>query len=83
MYVTPEARGQAVGRALLLAAIERARAMPGVEQIHLGVVTSNVAARALYASAGFVTYGTEPHALKLGEGEYLDEELMVLWLNQA
>jgi ribosomal protein S18 acetylase RimI-like enzyme len=83
MYVAPEARGQAVGRALLLAAIERARAMPGVEQIHLGVVTSNVAARALYTSAGFVTYGTEPHALKLGEGEYLDEELMVLWLNQA
>lgn len=83
MYVAPEARGRGVGRALLLAAIARARAMPGVEQIHLGVVTTNTAARALYASVGFSTYGTEPHALKNGDGEYVDEELMVLWLNQA
>ena len=82
MYVTPEARGRGLGRALLLAAIERARATPGVEQAHLGVVTTNTAARALYASVGFEAYGTEPHALKLGDGDYLDEELMVLWLNR-
>ncbi|MGH2484533.1 MAG: GNAT family N-acetyltransferase [Ktedonobacterales bacterium] len=83
MYVAPEVRGRGVGRALLLAAIERARAMPGVEQIHLGVVARMTAARALYRSQGFVVYGTEPHALKLGNGDYLDEELMVLWLNPA
>ncbi|MGZ3584729.1 MAG: N-acetyltransferase family protein [Ktedonobacterales bacterium] len=81
MYVAPEARGRGVGRALLLAAIERARAVPGVEQIHLAVVTRNAAAHALYAAAGFVVYGTEPHALKLGDA-YLDEDLMVLWLQQ-
>ncbi len=79
MYVAPEGRGRGVGRALLLSAVERARAQPGVEQIHLSVVTGNVAARALYAAVGFVVYGTEPRALKLG-GEYLDEDLMVLWL---
>jgi ribosomal protein S18 acetylase RimI-like enzyme len=83
MYVAPEGRGQGLGRALLLAAIERARATPGVEQVHLGVVTTNTVARALYASVGFSTYGTEPHALKNGDGEYVDEDLMVLWLNPA
>lgn len=79
MYVAPEGRGRGVGRALLLAAIERARAQAGVEQIHLAVVTRNRAAHALYASAGFAIYGTESHALKLGD-DYLDEDLMVLRL---
>jgi ribosomal protein S18 acetylase RimI-like enzyme len=81
MYVAPEVRGRGFGRALLLSAIERGRALAGVEQIHLAVTTRNLAARALYVSVGFVVYGTEPHALKLG-GEYLDEDLMVLWLRQ-
>ncbi|HEX8032964.1 MAG TPA: GNAT family N-acetyltransferase [Ktedonobacterales bacterium] len=81
MYVAPEARGHGAGRALLAAAIERGRALAGVEQIHLAVTTRNLAARALYVSVGFVVYGTEPHALKLGD-EYLDEELMVLWLRR-
>lgn len=79
MYVAPEARGRGIGRALLLTAIERARAQPGVEQIHLAVVTRNRAARALYVAVGFAVYGTEPRALKVGD-EYLDEELMVLRL---
>lgn len=79
MYVAPEGRGHGVGRALLLSAVERARAQLGVEQIHLSVVTRNVAARALYTAVGFAVYGTEPRALKLG-GEYLDEDLMVLLL---
>lgn len=57
MYVAHEARGRGVGRALLLAAIERARALSGVEQIHLAVTTHNSAARALYVSVGFVAYG--------------------------
>lgn len=83
MYVAPEARGRGLGRTLLLAAIERARRMPGVEQLQLGVVTRNTAARALYLSVGFAVYGTEPHALKLPDGHYLDEDMMILWLNRA
>lgn len=79
MYVAPERRGHGIGRALLHSAIERARAQSGMEQIHLAVTTRNSAARALYIAVGFVVYGTEPHALKLG-GDYLDEDLMVLWL---
>ena len=79
MYVAPEGRGHGNGRSLLLSAVERARAQAGVEQIHLAVATRNSAARALYVAVGFVVYGTEPHALKLG-GDYLDEDLMVLWL---
>jgi RimJ/RimL family protein N-acetyltransferase len=46
----------------------------------LSVVTTNEKAIALYKSLGFITYGMEPKALKL-QGQYWDEELMVLALN--
>jgi ribosomal protein S18 acetylase RimI-like enzyme len=78
MYVAPEARGQGTGRALLHETLARAVAMPGLEQLHLTVVTVNVAARALYRSFGFISYGIEPRTLKLDDGRYLDEDLM--WL---
>jgi ribosomal protein S18 acetylase RimI-like enzyme len=79
MYVAPEARGRGTGKQLLRAAIARAQALEGMEQITLGVVSTNAAARALYRALGFVVFGHEPRALKVGE-RYLDEELMVLWL---
>jgi ribosomal protein S18 acetylase RimI-like enzyme len=81
MYVDPESRGQGVGRALVGEAIVRARQVPDVVQLQLAVVTSNVAARHLYLSLGFVVYGLEPRALKL-EDQYWDEELMILRLDE-
>ena len=77
MYVAPEARGRGVGRALLEEARDRAARVEGVEQLHLAVVTTNAAARRLYRALGFVPYGVEPRALKLGDRSW-DEELMVL-----
>jgi RimJ/RimL family protein N-acetyltransferase len=79
-YVALEARGQGVGAALMRELIARARAIPGIEQILLAVTTHNVEARALYLARGFTVYGTEPRALRLLDGRYLDEELMVLRL---
>jgi ribosomal protein S18 acetylase RimI-like enzyme len=82
MYVEPESRGQGIGRALVAEVIVQARQIPDVVQLQLAVVTSNVAARHLYLSLGFVVYGLEPRALKLGEDQYCDEELMVLRLDE-
>ena len=79
MYVPSEEQGKGIGRALLARALELARALPGLEQVELQVVTRNRRARGLYASFGFATYGTEPRALFV-DGEYLDEEHMVLLL---
>ena len=52
LYVLPERRGHGLGRALLEAAMEHARER-GAAHIDLGTGESDVAARALYESAGF------------------------------
>ncbi|WP_339312098.1 GNAT family N-acetyltransferase [Paenibacillus sp. FSL M7-0896] len=79
VYVDPAARKHGVGRALMLELIARAKGAPGMEQLTLTVTSSNLSAKRLYESLGFVCYGTEPRAMKL-DGEYLDEDLMVLLL---
>ena len=79
MYVPTEEQGKGIGRALLARALELAGALPGLEQVELHVVTRNTRARDLYGSFGFATYGTEPRALFV-DGEYLDEEHMVLFV---
>lgn len=79
MYVSPDARGRGVGRALLSSVIERGKSLPGLEQLCLDVVTVNETARALYLSQGFQVYALEREAMKQG-GEYYDLEHMVLRL---
>ena len=79
VYVTPEGQGRGIGRRLVTEAIDGARAMPGVELVHLAVGSRSMAARALYISLGFVPFGLERKALKLPDG-YVDEEHMVLFL---
>jgi len=81
MYVAPEVRGQHVGRLLMEATIAHARSSAGLEQLHLAVVTTQTPARSLYRSLGFQSFGVMPHALKLPDGRYLDENLMLLWLH--
>ncbi len=82
MYVAPEARGQGIGKALMIEAIDRARSLTGLDHILLGVVESQTIARRLYAALGFVVYGREPHAVRIGD-RYLDEELMILSLTST
>jgi ribosomal protein S18 acetylase RimI-like enzyme len=80
MYVAPDARGRGVGRALVEAAIERARAWPGLVQVMLEVAAHNDGARRLYASLGFEVFGREPRALRLPDRD-VDEDHMVLHLD--
>jgi ribosomal protein S18 acetylase RimI-like enzyme len=77
LFVAPEWRRHSIGRALMAEVIARARRLEELEQVRLDVVTTNMAAIALYRSLGFVIYGTDPRTLKLDE-RYWDEHLMLL-----
>ena len=79
MFVAPSPRNLGLGRALLRAAIERARSLPGVRKVQLSVITSQPAARRLYSSMGSGSFGVEPGALHV-DGDYFDEEYMYLAL---
>jgi ribosomal protein S18 acetylase RimI-like enzyme len=59
LYVYPERRGEGLGRALLEAAMQTARA-EGATHIDLGTSEDDTAARRLYESAGFTNRESEP-----------------------
>lgn len=77
MYVAPDARGQGLGKSLLVELIKRAKNCEGLEQIRLTAISENDSAKKLYRSLGFEVYGVEEKALKFN-GLYFDEDLMVL-----
>ncbi|WP_439741455.1 GNAT family N-acetyltransferase [Bacillus pseudomycoides] len=78
MYVDHQSRGKGLAKCLIRALIEKARELK-IEQISLGVVSDNEAAKKLYQSIGFTTYGIEKRALKIN-GIYRDDEHMVLFV---
>lgn len=80
MYVSPTTRGRGLGRALLDAAVDRARQWPGVRQVHLSVTDAAPEARRLYESAGFREWGVEPRSLEAA-GRVVDETHLVLQLD--
>ncbi len=59
LYVVPERRGEGLGRALLEGAMEHARSR-GADRIDLNTAESDLAARALYESAGFTNREGDP-----------------------
>ena len=77
VYVGAELRGRGVGRRLVAALLDHARAMPGVERVTLGVSHAQPAARRLYAALGFTVFGTERVALRV-DGRDVDEDHLVL-----
>jgi ribosomal protein S18 acetylase RimI-like enzyme len=77
VYVCSEFRRRGIGRALLANILEALREDSSLEQVLLAVATCQNAARELYRSFGFETYGTEPRALKVGS-KYIDEDYMIL-----
>jgi ribosomal protein S18 acetylase RimI-like enzyme len=79
MYVKPAFRRRGIGAALLSAAIERTRELPGILRVNLAVTSPNGAAKRLYEKSGFRVYGIEPAGLNI-DGEYLDEVFMQLVL---
>jgi len=79
--IMPLERGGGLGRRLMQAAIDAARAQ-GMERIELEVFASNARAIALYESLGFVREGLRRRSRKL-DGRYDDDVMMALLFNNA
>ena len=79
MMVRRDARGLGIGRRLIAACIAEARRADGLEMLTLSVTASNASAVRLYELAGFVRYGSLPHAIKV-DGRYHAKDQMVLSL---
>jgi ribosomal protein S18 acetylase RimI-like enzyme len=81
LAVDPGCHRQGVGRQLLEAAITEATRR-GARRLTLRVLGGNSAARALYASCGFVVEGVQREEFWLG-GRYVDDVLMARTLRSA
>jgi ribosomal protein S18 acetylase RimI-like enzyme len=81
VFVKPAARGRGIARALLQAAIERAKTIDGLDMILLTVSVDQSAPRKLYESLGFRSIGVEPKGIKIGN-QHHDEEHLVLEFNK-
>ncbi|HXA47750.1 MAG TPA: GNAT family N-acetyltransferase [Burkholderiaceae bacterium] len=77
VYTVSSCRGQGVARQLMSVALEEAKSHPEIVGVNLSVITNNHAAKALYASFGFRSWGIERNAIQVN-GEFVDEEHMRL-----
>lgn len=77
VYVDPEHRQHSVGRQVVSGVLEYAFETMKVRQVNLGVNDANTAAKRLYESLGFRTFGLEEGDLVV-DGVFHNERLMVL-----
>ncbi len=77
VYLQPAYRGQGIASHLLEAVIAYARSH--VLQLHLTCNTQSLSAFKLYKKHGFIVYGTEPRAIRLGD-RFFDCHKMILFL---
>lgn len=77
VYTTPSARGRGLGRQVVATALHLARSWAGVEWAQLSVSERGAAAQRLYASLGFVAWGTEPDALRVDGVGYAETHMCV------
>jgi RimJ/RimL family protein N-acetyltransferase len=80
VYVAPSCRGRGYGRSVVAACVDHARTWPKIESVTLSVSAEGEAARSLYESLGFTTWGTEPDALRI-DGVGITQHHMTLRLN--
>lgn len=78
MVITPRFRGAGRGRALLLAALGRARGQHRAGRVWLDVKAGNVRARSLYLAMGFTLVRDQPGGGPAPGGQPADDDLLIM-----
>lgn len=73
-------RGRGVGRAMIRALLDWAADHEFLEKVCLYCFETNVRARALYRSLGFVEEGRSPRHFRYGPGQYVDDISMTIYV---
>jgi RimJ/RimL family protein N-acetyltransferase len=73
-------RDRGVGRALIIALLDWAKAHPTIEKIELGVFASNLRGRHLYTSLGFQEEGFRRREIRVSPDVYEDDIAMALFV---
>lgn len=68
VYVTGRFQSQGIGRKLIDEALRYAKSLPDITMTQLTVTAGNISALKLYESSGFMPFGTEPFAVRVGAG---------------
>ncbi len=79
VIVEPSQRGKGYARRLMDEVASFAKNNWGATQLNLSVNVENFAAKKLYEKLGFIRFGIEPNALRVGP-RYFDEEHLFLTL---
>lgn len=80
VYVSPDARGNGAGAAIMETIIAWAKENPQLRKLDLGVFTSNDPAFELYKKLGFEVVGVDKRAVRHEDGAFIDEYLMTYLL---
>lgn len=80
VYVGKNGRRQGLGKAVVRHVIDSVKVE--AEQLVATVASLNLPAKSLYEQLGFVTFGHEPRAQKVGD-RYFDQDHMVLMLKET
>ena len=75
VYTAPQHRRRGLSRAVLIEAIEVARAWPGMGCVQLSVSERSPQARAMYESLGFEAWGVEPDAIRVDGRAYSETHM--------
>ncbi len=81
VYVNPEYQGQHIGSKMIKATLSEAFKISGIEQIEIGVISTNQKADKLYKKLGFEEFGLHKNFLKI-DGQYYDHKMMIMFKNQ-
>ncbi len=76
MSVRAQFRGKGIGTALLQSLIDWAKGNPSIEKVALSVFAANQPAIGLYKKMGFPEEGCRVQAIKIEDGQYIDDILM-------